>query len=217
MQSLPFWERVLDTWPSNSQITLSIDGLQDTNHLYRVNSNWNKIQELFELIAKKKRKCEIEWKYIVFEHNYHQVEEAKNLAKKIGIDKFRIQRTRRLNPKLDIKAYDNPEWFKKIEIEYEDALSPFCYTGDMHYITAFGDYYPCCWFEGRYNDPRWTPINIKNNTISSFEKHFKNFTNELEDFKTCPDVCKKFCKKVKNNDKDMQIPNTQLNRSIIKL
>lgn len=217
MQSLPFWERVLDTWPSNSQITLSIDGLQDTNHLYRVNSNWNKIQELFELIAKKKRKCEIEWKYIVFEHNYHQVEEAKNLAKKIGIDKFRIQRTRRLNPKLDIKAYDNPEWFKKIEIEYEDALSPFCYTGDMHYITAFGDYYPCCWSEGRYKDPRWTPINIKNNTISSFEKHFKNFTNELEDFKTCPDVCKKFCKKVKNNDKDMQLPNTQLNRSIIKL
>ena len=139
------------------------------------------------------------------------------MAKKIGIDRFRIQRTRRLDPKLDIKSYDNPEWFKKINVEYENALSPFCYTGDMHYITAFGDYYPCCWFEGRYNGSRWKPLNIKNNTVQSFEKHFKNFTHELEDFETCPDVCKKFCRKIKNNGKDMQVPNSQLNRSIIDL
>ena len=29
--------------------------------------------------------------------------------------------------------------------------------------------------------------------------------------------CKQFCKKIKNNNKDMITPNTQLNRSIIKL
>jgi hypothetical protein len=33
----------------------------------------------------------------------------------------------------------------------------------------------------------------------------------------CPSVCNEFCKKIKNNDKDMIAPNTQLNRSIIKL
>jgi MoaA/NifB/PqqE/SkfB family radical SAM enzyme len=217
MQSLPFWERVLDTWPSNSQITLSIDGLQDTNHLYRVNSNWNKIQQLFELIAKKKRKCEIVWKYIVFEHNYHQVEQANALAKKIGINAFRIQRTRELDPKLNIKEYDNPEWFQNIKVEYEEALSPFCHTGDMHYIDAFGDYYPCCWWADHGPNTRWSPINIKDNNTENFKKYFANFTLEnLSDYDTCPSVCKLFCKKIKNNDKDMITPNTQLNRSIIK-
>ena len=217
MQSLPFWERVLDTWPSNSQITLSIDGLKDTNHLYRVNSNWNKIQQLFELIAKKKRKCEIEWKYIVFEHNYHQVEQANALAKKIGINAFRIQRTRELDPKLNIKEYDNPEWFQNIKVEYEEALSPFCHTGDMHYIDAFGDYYPCCWWADHGPNTRWSPINIKDNNTENFKKYFANFTLEnLSDYDTCPSVCKLFCKKIKNNDKDMITPNTQLNRSIIK-
>ena len=218
MQSLPFWERVLDTWPSNSQITLSIDGLQDTNHLYRVNSNWNKIQELFKLIAKKKRKCKIEWKYIVFEHNYHQVEEAKNLAKKIGIDKFRIQRTRFLDPKLTIiKSYDNPEWFTNTKVEYEEALSPFCKTGDMHYIDAFGNYYPCCWWaDNNKEEGFWSPINIKDNSIINFENYFNSFNNYLTDYNTCPSVCKQYCKKIKNNDKDMITPNTQLNRSVEK-
>jgi hypothetical protein len=217
MQSHQFWERVLETWPSNSKITLSIDGLQDTNHLYRINSNWEKIQGLFDLIAKKKHKCEIEWKYIVFEHNHHQVDQAQEIAKKIGINAFRIQRTRRLDPKLNIKAYDNPEWFTNIKVEYEEALSPFCHTGDMHYIDAFGDYYPCCWWADLETDTRWTPINIKDNTTENFKRHFMNFNQHLLEYNMCPSVCNEFCKKIKNNDKDMIAPNTQLNRSIIKL
>lgn len=217
MQSHQFWERVLETWPSKSRITLSIDGLRDTNHLYRVNSNWEKIQGLFDLIAKKKHKCEIEWKYIVFEHNHHQVDEAQEIAKNIGIDIFRIQRTRKLSSKLDIKSYDNPEWFKKTKMEHEDALSPFCYTGDMHYINAFGEYYPCCWWADTLKDNQWSPINISNSNIDNFKTHFIDFTQHLSDYDTCPSVCQKYCKKVKSNEQDMIAPNTQLNRSIIKL
>ena len=102
-------------------------------------------------------------------------------------------------------------------MEHEDALSPFCYTGDMHYINAFGDYYPCCWWADHDTDTRWLPINIKGNTIENFKKHFIDFTQHLSDYNTCPSVCKQFCKKIKNNDNDMIAPNTQLNRSVIKL
>ena len=130
---------------------------------------------------------------------------------------FRIQRTRRLDPKLNIKAYDNPEWFTNIKVEYEEALSPFCHTGDMHYIDAFGDYYPCCWWADLETDTRWTPINIKDNTTENFKRHFMNFNQHLLEYNMCPSVCNEFCKKIKNNDKDMIAPNTQLNRSIIKL
>lgn len=210
-----FWARVLETWPSSSRITLSIDGLEKTNHVYRVNSKWNQIESLFELISKQKHKCKIEWKYIVFEHNYHEVEQAEKIAKDIGIDIFRIQKTRKLDPSLDIKEYINTDWFKNTDIEYEDSLSPFCYTGDMHYIDAFGNYYPCCWWADTNNEKDfWNTINIKDNTIDTFKKHFNTFTKHLGHYQTCPSVCKKFCRKVKNNDLDMIVPNSQLNRSV---
>jgi len=217
MQSYQFWERVLETWPSKSRITLSIDGLRDTNHLYRVNSNWEKIQGLFDLIAKKKHKCKIEWKYIVFEHNHHQVDEAQEIANSIGIDIFRIQRTRKLPDDSIIKEYTNDKWFKNLNTNYEDSLSPFCKTGDMHYIDAFGNYYPCCWWaDNNKEEGFWSPINIKDNSIINFENYFNSFNNYLTDYKKCPSVCKTFCRKIKDNKLNMQVPNTQINRSVEK-
>jgi MoaA/NifB/PqqE/SkfB family radical SAM enzyme len=43
IQSPQFWSQVLETWPKNSLITLSIDGLEDTNSIYRVGAPWTKI------------------------------------------------------------------------------------------------------------------------------------------------------------------------------
>ena len=217
MHTKDFWQEVLETWPKHSRVTLSIDGLKDTNHLYRVNSNWEKIQQLFDVIATTNRKCKIEWKYIVFDHNYQQVEEAEELSRKIGIDIFRIQKTRRLDDNLTIKEYTNDEWFKNINVEYADSISPFCNTGDMHYIDAFGNYYPCCWWADNNKEKGyWTPINISNNDTKSFEKYFSKFNNHLKDYKKCPAVCKQFCRTIKNNKLDMQVPNTQINRSVEK-
>jgi sulfatase maturation enzyme AslB (radical SAM superfamily) len=97
IQSPQFWSQVLETWPKNSLITLSIDGLEDTNSIYRVGAPWTKIQFLFDLIHKTKRKCKVEWKFLVFEHNRHQIETASKLADQLGIDSFRIQQSRSLN------------------------------------------------------------------------------------------------------------------------
>lgn len=218
MQKIDFWKRVLETWPNTSTITLSIDGLKDTNHLYRINSKWNQIQDLFDLIATKKRHCKIEWKYIVFEHNYHQVEEAERIAKNIGINTFRIQKTRSLSPNISVKEYNNPKWFEYNNIEYSDEIVPFCFTGDMHYIDAHGDYYPCCWWEGHNkNSKQYSTINIKNNTLESFKENFLPLSSVISKYNTAPSVCKKFCRKIKNNTNEMKAVNTQLNRKIKKL
>ena len=66
----------------NLQVTFSIDGLEDTNHIYRINSNWNKT------IANAKSFINAggnaTWKYIIFKHNQHQVDEARQLASELG-------------------------------------------------------------------------------------------------------------------------------------
>lgn len=77
----------------NGQVNFSIDGLADTNHLYRVNANWDKIIENAEAFIGAGGRAR--WDYLVFEHNAHQIEEAKMLAKKIGFKKMQIKRTNR--------------------------------------------------------------------------------------------------------------------------
>lgn len=73
--------------------TFSLDGLEDTNHLYRRNTNWKKIMENAQAFIDAGGIAH--WDFIVFEHNEHQVEEARNLAKKMGFKNFNIKRTTR--------------------------------------------------------------------------------------------------------------------------
>lgn len=77
----------------NDYCVFSIDGLADTNHLYRRNTNFAKIMENVKAFASAGGK--MQWDYIVFEHNEHQVEEAKALAKELGFSYFNIKRTTR--------------------------------------------------------------------------------------------------------------------------
>jgi MoaA/NifB/PqqE/SkfB family radical SAM enzyme len=73
--------------------TFSLDGLEDTNHLYRRNTNWKKIMENAKAFIDAGGIAH--WDYIVFEHNEHQVDEARQLAIDMGFKNFNIKRTTR--------------------------------------------------------------------------------------------------------------------------
>lgn len=73
--------------------TFSLDGLEDTNHLYRRNTNWKKIMENAKAFIDAGGIAH--WDYIVFQHNEHQVEEARQLAKDMGFRNFNVKRTTR--------------------------------------------------------------------------------------------------------------------------
>ena len=64
-------------------VRFSVDGYNETNHLYRVKSNFDKI--LTNMKAYINAGGKGEWKYIVFPHNQHEVDKAIHEAKKIGI------------------------------------------------------------------------------------------------------------------------------------
>lgn len=201
VQRLDFWERVLTTWPETGLIRLSIDGLADTNHLYRVNSKWDRIQELFDLIAVTKRKCKVEWKFIVFDHNQHQIEEAAALSKSLGFNSFNIQ-----------KSYTENSAIRKSK-KFEDVLVPYCHSGDMHYIDAEGGYRPCCWWPN-FKKEQWEGVNISNFTMDDLYDQFTKFSKKhLEnDYESAPTTCKKFCRKFAI---DTNLPSTQATRTII--
>lgn len=216
MHNLSFWERVLRTWPKNSKITFSIDGLRDSNFIYRVNSKWDRIAEIFNLISTTPRQCKLNWKYIVFEHNKHQVDEATALSKKIGFDEFQIQRSRLIDPDSNIKPYYGSDIFYKPISLSNHQLDPYCFSGDMHYIDAFGMYYPCCWWpDVSPISHGWTPIDISTNTFSDLNAHFGCFKDSIVwEPKTCPSCCAKMCKMQTDNYENL-MSNTQLGRIVI--
>lgn len=216
MHNIHFWERALATWPANSKITLSIDGLADTNAIYRVNSKWATLQRVLDLISKTPRKCTLNWKFIVFEHNKHQVQDALQLSKKLGFDEFQIQRSRKfsnntISPYYGADIFDNEVALDQFE------LDPYCFSGDIHYINAAGDYYPCCWWPDTNSESGWwEPINIASNSAEQCNDHFNKFKKSIVwEHGACPKVCSHFCKKQSKNYIPL-MPNTQLGRKVIK-
>ena len=90
---------------SRDYVVFSIDGLEDTNHIYRINSDWHKIME--------NARCFIDaggsahWDMLVYKHNEHQVDACEQLAKDLGFKWFRAKVSKRpLANNLENGEYD---------------------------------------------------------------------------------------------------------------
>jgi sulfatase maturation enzyme AslB (radical SAM superfamily) len=71
---------------TQDMVNFAVDGLEDTNKIYRVGSDWKSILTGIQTLRETNLDLSIRWVYCVFEHNYHQVSEAYNLSKKLKID-----------------------------------------------------------------------------------------------------------------------------------
>ena len=79
-----WWER-LAQYP-NLKVRFGIDGLEDTNHLYRRNVRWDILEKNYRAFIAAGGNAE--WKFIVFKHNEHQVETARQRAMQEGFNNF---------------------------------------------------------------------------------------------------------------------------------
>jgi hypothetical protein len=75
------------------KVNFAIDGLADTHHLYRRNTNFNTIIENAKTFISAGGIAE--WHMIVFDHNKHQVDECRELSKQLGFKKFHFRYTDR--------------------------------------------------------------------------------------------------------------------------
>ena len=85
-----FWKQCADL---DIYVVFSIDGLKDTNHLYRRNVQWDKLMDNAKAFIDAGGRAE--WKFIIFKHNEHQVEEARTIAEQMGFNDFCPQYTDR--------------------------------------------------------------------------------------------------------------------------
>lgn len=88
-----WWSRLPAAMGKSHYVVFSVDGLEDTNHLYRQGTVWKKIMENARAFIAAGGRAR--WDYIVFGHNEHQVEEARALATSMGFEKFNVKKSNR--------------------------------------------------------------------------------------------------------------------------
>lgn len=92
MRKPEFWTKMGELFAKQRQdhwrweITFSIDGLEDTNHIYRRNVVWQNVINNAQAFINAGGIAH--WDYLIFKHNEHQVDEAKELSKKMGFIHF---------------------------------------------------------------------------------------------------------------------------------
>jgi MoaA/NifB/PqqE/SkfB family radical SAM enzyme len=92
-RSTEWWAKLAQALPANHNVVFALDGLADTNHLYRVGID-------FKLVIKHAQAFitaggRATWQFIKFKHNQHQVDEAQELAKHYGFESFILKNSRR--------------------------------------------------------------------------------------------------------------------------
>lgn len=106
-------------------VKFGLDGLEDTNHIYRKGTSWTKIMDNTAAFIAAGGKAH--WEFIVFKHNEHQINQAKELADKMGFSQFRTKKTGRFFSNTRLEGKDKQEvWTRNGKVEYyiEPPINP---------------------------------------------------------------------------------------------
>lgn len=120
----------------------SIDGLEDTNSIYRVNSTWHKIIDNAKAFIEAGGSAH--WDMLVYQHNEHQVDECEQLARDLGFAWFRAKVSKRpLANKLEYPvAWDRLQYVP-------GRIDCHALKESSIYVDAQGRVSPCCWLGAR--------------------------------------------------------------------
>jgi glutaredoxin-related protein len=87
LRNTEFWTKMGKLFTHDKmRLVFSIDGLEDTNHLYRRNVDWNILMSNVKTFIDAGGNAA--WEFLVFRHNEHQIEQAKELAYNMGFKLF---------------------------------------------------------------------------------------------------------------------------------
>jgi MoaA/NifB/PqqE/SkfB family radical SAM enzyme len=158
-----FWQ---DLAKLQTTVHFCIDGLEDTHSIYRQNTVYSVVMANAQaFIAAGGRAV---WKMIEFEHNAHQIEQARKLAKQLGfvhhnlVDHGRnsspvFNKQKQLiyvigkTPYPDFETLQNARFSQAVTFPMQPSAKITC-TAQVKkelYINSIGDVYPCC-FTGFY-------------------------------------------------------------------
>ena len=210
-QNSEWWYKLANALPEKHNVSFALDGLSDTNHLYRVGVN-------FDLVTKNAQSFinaggTATWKFIQFKHNQHQVDEAISLARSYKFKSFVLKNSRRHGSE-PFKVLDRKGKVTHYLESAEKATIKFIKKGDFNefkkwpqadiincfvkknkeiYIDANYIVLPCCilgsfvYLNIDYNKEHYKQFNVYD-TVSNFDagyglnESFIKLVNDLGGF-----------------------------------
>lgn len=201
-----FWEEL---GKLNISIEFCIDGLEDTHHLYRKDTVWQKIIDNAKTYISAGGTKAV-WKMIKFKHNLHQIVDCEALSKSLGFSKFRLvdegrnsgvvfDRQGNLDYTIgdpDPYQLENPTaemLYNKISTATEQDVyrrnpkKEFidCKVAKLKklYISADAKVYPCCWLG--FSPESYFDANIIGYSNQQIKKILKNNSLHTHSLKEC--------------------------------
>jgi MoaA/NifB/PqqE/SkfB family radical SAM enzyme len=146
-RSVEWWEETTRYLDKKDVVLFSIDGLKETNSLYRVNSDWDSIEKAIDVC---RDKVFLLWKFIPFSFNENDIQKIILFAKEKGFNAFTIALSSRFDGGWITDSKVEPlkpsdRYITKKEAREHLYITPKCQGGSFHYINASGIYFPCCW------------------------------------------------------------------------
>jgi len=127
-------------------VVFSIDGLEDTNSIYRVNVNWHKVMDNARAFVSAGGSAH--WDMLVYRHNQHQVDQAQLLAQRMGFSWFRAKVSKR----TPAKGLSYPVGWQLPQVR-SGPIDCHALKEQSTYIDARGRLHPCCWLGNRIHQP----------------------------------------------------------------
>ena len=212
-RKMDWWRRTCEILTDDDMITFSVDGLADTNHIYRVNARWKDIEQAMRYCAKR---VAVDWKFIVFRHNEHQLDEARLLAEDIGIRRLGFKKSGRFgeddpmtplnNDYVGVVTRNRREIDKVLrrdagaqDLDRNVKIAPKCRFGKDLLISAHGYFYPCSTAEpggpsGWFHDNR-EHFDLRRHSIEEIfaSDKWRELEASWKRASTAPLACRQYC------------------------
>jgi MoaA/NifB/PqqE/SkfB family radical SAM enzyme len=192
-----WWEHLARALPKQHLVLFGIDGLEDTHHLYRIGTDFNKIIENAKAFISQGGKAR--WNFITFKHNEHQLDAARQLSQELGFESFQEKQTSRfigdpffevydknglVTHKLEFPTEQKIAFIDKKTVEnYKQVFETCTISCEVEqeksvYIDAQGYLWPCCFLASvpyQYSKPERLVWNFMNDSYASLNKTLENF------------------------------------------
>lgn len=198
-----YYKKIAKLTSSRDLMKFNVDGLADTNHIYRRNVSWTKIVDNMKAFNEHKN-CVSEWQFIVFPWNEHQIDEARELSVELGFDRFQLREARESGETLQqqlaaaerglidevatgLPLYEADEQLPKY------GFKDICFSVEGIFVNQNGIVHPCCgWADSiqrpgkvqdqildYYGESGWNDLNKHNLTQIMEHKFWKELYDSL--------------------------------------
>jgi MoaA/NifB/PqqE/SkfB family radical SAM enzyme len=161
-RSSDWWTRLAKILTKTDIVNFCIDGLEDTNHIYRKKIKWDIVMNSAKAFISAGGNAV--WDFLIFEHNEHQVGDAQELSKQLGFKDIRFKASIRFvsynNSNETLKPPKNKKYLHETIFiasnmkEFDDLIDNAtiidckALKAKEIYISAEGLLLPCCFIVG---------------------------------------------------------------------